>query len=95
MTANERKLSDVVGKDVFTDRGSYAGKVADVRIDMSRFRIDTLTVDVARGSFISSVVGGKKGVVIPFQMVKAVDDIIIIKHIPLPTAEEQKVAVKA
>lgn len=94
MPANERRLSDVVGKDVFTDQGSYAGKVADLSVDMNRFRIDSIRVDAARGSFLSSAVGGKKGIVVPFQMVKAVDDIVIIKHIPLPPAEE-KVAAKA
>jgi len=96
MAMNEKKLSELVGKDVFTEKGAYCGKVSDVRIDMTKFRVDAISVDSARGSFLSSVVGGKRGVVVPYPMVKAIDDIVIIKHIagPVPTEEETETSGK-
>ena len=89
MVANERKLSDVIGKDVFTERGSYCGKVSDIRIDMTKFKVDALSIDAAKGSFLANVVGGKRGVVVPYPMVKAIDDIVLIKHIPGPVAVDE------
>lgn len=90
MVVNERTMSDVVGKDVFTERGSYCGKVTDVRVDMTKFRVDALIIDAAKGSFLANVVGGKRGVVVPYPMVKAIDDVVLIKHIPGPVAAEEE-----
>lgn len=90
MVVSEQKLSDVVGKDVFTEKGSHCGRVSDVRIDMAKFKVDALTIDATKGSFLATVVGGKKGVVVPYSMVKAIDDIVIIKHISGPVSEEEE-----
>ena len=81
MVVNERELADVIGKDIFTEKGSYCGKVADVEFDLGKFRIRAIVVDAAKGSFLASMVGGKKGVIVPYPMIKSVDDIIIIKNI--------------
>ncbi len=83
-----KSYADTVKKDVFTTKGSYAGKIADVDLDMEKFRIRSIVVDALKGSFLSSMVGEKRGVIVPFQMVQAIGDIVIIKHIQ-PTAEEQ------
>jgi len=87
MAINVRSYSDLTRKDVFTDKGIYAGKVVDVGLDLERFRVRSLVVDAVRGSFLANLVGEKKGVVVPFTMVKSVGDIVIIKHIQ-PALEE-------
>lgn len=81
MVVNERELADIIGKDIFTENGSYCGKVGDVEFDLGKFRVRAIVIDAAKGSFLSSMVGGKKGVIVPYPMIKAVDDIIIIKNI--------------
>lgn len=88
MVVNEREISSIVGKDTFTDRGSYCGKVSDVEIDLEKFRIKTIIIDAAKGSYLGTIVGGKKGVKVPYPMIQAVDDIIIIKHIKAPSEDE-------
>lgn len=95
MVTAERKMSEIIGKDIFTERGSYCGKVADVRFDLAKFRVDAIIIDAAKGSFLAGVVGGKKGVIVPYPMVKAVDDIVLIKHIPGPLATEEEKSSKA
>ena len=40
-----------------------------------------MVVDAVKGSFLSALVGDKKGVIVPFQMVQSVGDIVIIKHV--------------
>jgi sporulation protein YlmC with PRC-barrel domain len=89
MAVNVRSFSDMVRKDVFTSKGVYCGKIIDVGMDLERFRVKSLVVDAIRGSFLASIVGDKKGVVIPFSMVQSVGDIVIIKHIT-PTSVESE-----
>lgn len=87
-----KDVTALYGKDVFTTKGQYAGKIEDVEADLNRFRLRAIIVDAARGSFLASMVGGKKGVIIPFQMVQATGDIVLIKHMSGPVgdfAEEQ------
>ena len=88
MVMDEKKISAVIGRDTFTDKGSYCGRISDVEFDLNKFRVRTFVIDAAKGSFLASVVGGKKGVKVPFSMIKAVDDVVIIKHICAPVEEE-------
>ncbi len=81
MVVNEREINSIVGLDAFTDKGFFCGKVSDVELDLSKFRLRTVIIDAAKGSYLANVVGDKKGVKVPFPMVQAVNDILIIKHI--------------
>lgn len=87
MVVNERVVSDIRGKDIFTDKGLYCGKTEDVILDLTKFRVHAVVINVAKGSYLSEVVGGKRGVIVPYPLIKAVNDIIIIKHISAPMAE--------
>ena len=89
MSINVRSFSEMVKRDVFTSKGVYCGKVSNMELDMEKFRIKSIVVDAVRGSFLSSMVGDKKGVVIPFQMVNSIGDIVIIKHISSSSIEEE------
>ncbi len=84
------EFSSLVGKDVFTDKGSYCGKISDLELDLERFKVRAIVVDVVKGSFLSDVVGSKKGVVIPFQLVQSVGEIVIIKSISPSLFETEK-----
>jgi len=96
MAITVKNISEMMGKDVFTNKGIFCGKVSDVEIDMTKYRLNSLVVEASRGSFLSSIVGGKKGVIIPYRLVDNVGDVVIIKHIapsipeaePEPTPEE-------
>jgi len=87
MVVTVKNISEVFGKDVFTNRGVFCGRVADIEINISKFRINSLVIETGRGSFLADMVGGKKGVVIPYQLVNSVGDVVIIKHIT-PTMPE-------
>ena len=89
MAIKVSSISETYGKDVFTNKGMFCGKVEDVECDLKRFKIRSLVVKAARESYISRMLGNKKGVIIPFPMVESMGDIIIIKHISLPVSEEE------
>ncbi len=87
MPINVKDVSEVFGKDVFTDRGAYCGKISDLEFDITKFKIRAIVIEAVRGSYLANVVGGKRGVIVPFPMVQAVGDVVIIKHITAPASE--------
>ena len=96
MAVSVRSLSEMTQKDVFTDKGAYCGKVSDIGIDLEKFRVKSIVIDAVRGSFLASLVGNKKGVVVPFAMVQSVGDVVLIKHIsPTSVEAEEPMSVEA
>ena len=85
---NVESLSDIIEKDVFTHKGIYSGRVSDIILDLERFRVKSIVVDAVKGSFLAKFVGNKKGVVVPFEMIQSIGDVVIIKHISPVTPEE-------
>ena len=77
-------------KDVFTDKGMYCGKVEDVECDLKRFKLRAIIVKAAKGSYLSEMLGKKKGIIIPYPMVKAIGDIVLIKHFAVPPSDAQE-----
>lgn len=80
MATEVENMTDVVGKDVFTSKGSYCGKTRDIELDLPKFKVRAIVVDAAQGSYLAQKVGGKKGVIVPFSMVRAIDDVVMIDH---------------
>ena len=88
MGVNVNSISQTYNKDVFTDRGMYCGKVEDVECDLKRFKLRSLVVKSAKGSYVSSVLAGRRGLIVPFSMVEAVGDVVVIKHITSPLPDD-------
>lgn len=75
-----RKLTEIVGKNVYTSEGDLFGQVEEVNIVNNK--IDGWKIRV--GSSFISLFGGARGVVIPHQFVKAIGDILIVNKSSLP-----------
>ncbi|NCN39394.1 MAG: hypothetical protein COY38_04815 [Candidatus Aenigmarchaeota archaeon CG_4_10_14_0_8_um_filter_37_24] len=88
MPITVKDVSEMFNKDVFTDKGFYCGKVSDVEFDLSRFKLRAIVIEAAKGTFLGKIVGNKKGVIVPYQMVESIGDIVLIKHIATPMQEE-------
>ena len=79
-----KKLSDVVGKNVYTSDGDYFGQIEEVNLVDNK--IDGWRIKV--GSGFMNLLGGARGVIIPQQFVKAIGDIFIVNKSSLPIREE-------
>ncbi len=79
MSQNILDYSEITGKDVFTTKGSYCGKVKDVEINLGKFAVRAVVVGAESGSYLAQKVGGSKNVIIPYRMVESIDDIILMK----------------
>jgi sporulation protein YlmC with PRC-barrel domain len=88
MSITVKEISEMFSKDVFTDKGFYCGKVSDIEFDLSRFKLRSIVIEVAKGTFLGKIVGGKKGIIVPYQMIQSIGDIVLVKHINTPLPEE-------
>lgn len=69
-----KKISEVIGKQVFTSDGDFLGSVeeanlVDNKIEGWRIRVG--------GGFMGSM-GGARGVIVPHQFVKSIGDVFVV-----------------
>ena len=83
-----QKISDVIGSKVYKDGGDFFGEVEEA--NLSENRIDGWRIRV--GGSIMSLIGGARGVIIPHQFVKAINDVFIINKTSLPSVPESGMA---
>ncbi|MBU0957330.1 MAG: PRC-barrel domain-containing protein [Nanoarchaeota archaeon] len=80
-----KKVSDVLGKKVFTDAGDIFGEIEEVNLGENK--VDSWRIKVV--SSMASYIGGARGVIIPHQFVKAIGDVVIVSRTALPIRDEE------
>ncbi len=83
---NIRKLSEMIGKKVFTDSGNLFGLVEEVNLVDNK--VDGWRIVVSRESGMNSVLGGARGVIVPQQFLRAIGDVVLISKNAVPLKEE-------
>ena len=78
-----KKLTDVIGKKVYTDTGDYFGEVEESNLVENKVESWRIKVVSSMGSFL----GGARGVIIPHQFVRAIGDVVIVSRASLPLDE--------
>jgi len=78
------KLTSLLGKKVYSLIGKYIGNVADVTIDLKDKKVTKLDVDVKLPS------GEEQRIVIPYQWLSAIKDIVLVKKEIRITDEKNK-----
>jgi len=82
-----KKISDVMNMAVYTDFGDYFGEVEESLIASNK--VFGWKIKSTRKSYLSKVLGGAKGVIVPHQLVKSIGDIMIITRAEIPASEEK------
>jgi len=81
-----KQLSEIYDMIVYTDGGEYFGEVEESIIKGSK--VFGWRIKATKNSFLSRVLGGAKGVIVPHQLVKSVGDVMIINKAAIPNYEE-------
>jgi sporulation protein YlmC with PRC-barrel domain len=81
-----KKLSEVLGKKVFTDSGDLFGIVEE--FNLLDNRIDGWRIVVSRDSGMNGVLGGARGIIVPHQFVKAIGDVVVINRSAVPVRDD-------
>ncbi|MCR4285144.1 MAG: PRC-barrel domain-containing protein [archaeon] len=82
-----KRLSEVIGKKVYTDSGDLFGLVEEVNLLDNK--IDGWRIVVARESGMIQVLGGARGIIVPHQFIKAIGDVLIINKNAVPVRAEE------
>ena len=82
-----KKITEVIGKRVYTDTGDFFGEVEESNLIENKVDGWRIRISNSMGNFL----GGARGVIIPHQFVKAVGDILIVSRASLPLEEGEEV----
>jgi len=84
-----KKISDTYDMKAFTDQGDYFGDIEEGILTTNK--VFGWRIKATKNSFLTRILGGAKGVIIPHQMVKAVGDVFIISREAVPSFEGETV----
>ena len=79
-----KKVSQVYDLRVYTDAGDYFGDIEDCIVQGNK--VAGWKIRATKNSFLSSVLGSAKGVIVPHQLVKSVGDVFIISKGAVPSS---------
>lgn len=80
-------VTDVYGMQVFTDAGDYFGDIEEAYLVSNK--VSGWRIKATRNSFLTKILGGAKGVVVPHNMVKSIGDVMLISRAAIPAYEEE------
>ena len=79
-----KKVSEVVGKKVYTDEGEFFGDIEEANLVNNKVESWRIRIDGGVGNLFN----GARGVIIPHSYVKSVGDIFIINQVAMPTQQD-------
>ena len=82
-----KRITETYDMKVFTDQGEYFGDIEESIVTTNK--IFGWRVKATRNSFLNSVLGNAKGVIVPQQLVKSIGDIMIISKAAIPTYNDE------
>ncbi|GBE55045.1 MAG TPA: hypothetical protein ENH28_02240 [Euryarchaeota archaeon] len=75
------KLTELAGKDVFTEEGEHVGALKDITIDPLTGKVLAILIkDVGKEFFKKLSLEDVRGLSIPFKGVRAISDVVILKN---------------
>jgi sporulation protein YlmC with PRC-barrel domain len=73
-------ITELFGLSVYTDKGMFIGEVEDVVIDVDGKKIESVVVGKVNDQIFE--LKSFKGIKIPYRIISAIDDIVLIRHLP-------------
>ena len=83
-----KRLSETIGKKVYTDSGDYFGEVEEVNLTDNK--VDGWRLVVSRESPMADSLGGARGIIVPHQFVKSIGDVLIISSNAVPARRDEE-----
>ncbi len=87
MVLKTRNVTKTYDMEVFTDDGVYFGNIEEVVISSNR--VSGWRVKATKNSYLTKVLGGAKGVIVPHNLVRAIGDVLIVSKNAIPSYEEE------
>ena len=76
----ETQITELFGLQIYTDKGMFIGEVEDVVLDVESKKMESLVVGKVNDQLFE--LKNYKGLKIPYRIISAIDDIVLIRHLP-------------
>ncbi len=76
----QTQITELFGLLIYTDKGMFVGEVEDVIIDVDNKKIEAIVVGKVNDQLVD--LKNFKGLKIPYRIISAIDDIVLIRHLP-------------
>jgi len=76
----QTQITELFGLLIYTDKGMFVGEVEDVIIDVDNKKIESIVVGKVNDQLVD--LKNFKGLKIPYRIISAIDDIVLIRHLP-------------
>ena len=83
-----KKVSQVYDLKVYTDAGDYFGDIEDCIVQGNK--VSGWKIRATKNSFLTSVLGSAKGVIVPHQLVRSIGDVFIISKSAVPSGSAEE-----
>ena len=83
-----KNVTETFDLRVFTDTGDYFGDVDEAIITTNK--IFAWKIKSTKSSYLSKMIGGAKGVIVPHQLVKSIGDVMIISKAAIPSSDSEE-----
>lgn len=76
-----QEITNLVGREVYTNKGVYLGEVEDLRLDLDSEQVTGLALHQLNRELFASEANAARGVIVPYRWVQAVGDVVIVSDI--------------
>ncbi|MGD1005181.1 MAG: PRC-barrel domain-containing protein [Methanoregulaceae archaeon] len=76
----QTQITELFGLLIYTEKGMFVGEVEDVLLDVDQKKIDSIVVGKVNDQLVD--LKNFKGLKIPYRIISAIDDIVLIRHLP-------------
>src|SRR6056297_1988989 len=93
MNTPTQEITALVGREVYSNNGVFVGEVEDIRLNLDDVKVTGLALHQVNGDLFGETVRGTRGVIVPYDWVQAVGDVVlvsdIVERIRTPEDEEE------
>ena len=84
-----QEITNLVGREVYTNQGVFLGEVEDLRLNLSTQQVTGLALNELNRELFADEMATSRGVIVPYRWVQAVGDVVIVSDI-VERIQEQK-----
>ncbi|WP_136590001.1 PRC-barrel domain-containing protein [Salinigranum halophilum] len=81
MDGTPQEITNLVGREVYSNNGVFVGEVRDVHLDFERQTVTELALQDLNDELFHGRIDPGKGVMVPYRWVRAVGDVILINDV--------------
>jgi sporulation protein YlmC with PRC-barrel domain len=90
-----QEITNLVGREVYTNTGVFLGEVEDLRLDLDAQQVTGLALHQLNDELFAEERASASGVIVPYRWVQAVGDVVIVSDIVERIQERKEEEAKA